>query len=153
VRLRLALVAMFGGLAVAGCGGSASHTTTVIKKPAAVTRPIHDRHKPRPVETTTPTVTSSTVGSPPVRSSPPKVDSSQVVSYLAGAAGVDASTTTCSYETDWYAAQHTASVNGIELPSDTPWETYTCTTVDANYFVVYEDLSSGWTATDDVETS
>ena len=150
--LAVIAVAPLPVIGVAGCGGSTSHTTTVIEKPAAVTKPIH--HKPKHVATVTPSVTTtSSVGSPKIKGSPPKVDSSEVASYLAGVAGVDVSTTTCNFDTNWFYAQHTASANGIELPSDTLWETYTCTSVDANYFVVFEDLSSGWTATNEVQTS
>ena len=139
-------------IGVAGCGGSTSHTTTVIEKRAAVTSPI--RHKSRHVATVTQTVTStSSVGSPKIKGSPPKVGSSEVARYLAGVAGVDVSTTRCSFDTNWFYAQRTASANGIELPSDTLWETYTCISADASYFVVYEDLRSEWAPTNEVQTS
>ncbi len=126
-----------------GCAAAAGTTTTTVTQQ----KPAPGTPKPKP-KANPATPRQPQPGSPAVPSHPPAVSERMVVAYMAAY-----DVTSCSYVASFEYANYVASSNGIELPSDTPWETFTCTSAGASYFVVYERVSSQWGPTATVQTS
>jgi hypothetical protein len=142
-----------GAGAYANASSSPSSHTFKDKVQHALTQPGVDLNKALKEHGLKPTPPKSDpppqVGSPSLPSSGPAVSSATVVAYMAGASY---DVTSCSYDESFEGANYTAQSHGIELPSSTPWETFTCTGAHASYFVVYEQVGGQWTPTNQVQT-